>query len=393
VSVDFEPVRVGDERRRIEPAVLVAGILVAALVVAVVKPWESANPSAPTSSPVAVAASSAPASPRPTPTTSPTPAPDDIDFWDVVAPILGVHDEWGVQALVADISSSTTDGRPTELGARWAPWAPSPDGADVTLEPGEFPAYSLGLTYPTGDAPMDARFWHVRDDGELEWIAAVALPAGPPGSPRLFIRTSPDAPDAWPTGTYRVDVLRDDGVARLTLTLAASRTPEPGTPTEPEPETGLVSPADSDPSAVRRGMFATIDGAGVPVDVAPARPLDEIDAWRAARQGGVEGEGRLVASAFLPRATGLGVMLTPHASVELAVLRRLAPSPLAPVPPARGGISSAQGRTPYVVFSAREGEALAPGVYALSVSWSDESGLHAGTWHVELLPGQVPTFN
>ena len=70
---------------------------------------------------------------------------------------------------------------------------------------------------------------------------------------------------------------------------------------------------------------------------------------------------------------------------------RLAPSPLAPVPPARGGLSESQGRTPYVVFAAPDGEALAAGVYALSVSWTDDAGLHATTWHVELLPG--PRFN
>jgi hypothetical protein len=28
-----------------------------------------------------------------------------------------------------------------------------------------------------------------------------------------------------------------------------------------------------------------------------------------------------------------------------------------------------------------------PGVYAISVAWSDGAGTHQGTWHVELRPG------
>jgi hypothetical protein len=99
----------------------------------------------------------------------------------------------------------------------------------------------------------------------------------------------------------------------------------------------------------------------------------------------------VVARVFLPRATGLGVMLTAHASIELAVMRRLTPIPLVPTPPARGGISDSQGRTPFVVFPAPDGRALAPGVYAISASWSDGTGLHAATWHVELRPGPVAT--
>jgi len=57
------------------------------------------------------------------------------------------------------------------------------------------------------------------------------------------------------------------------------------------------------------------------------------------------------------------------------------------VPPVHGGISESEGRTPYVVFEGPGGGALAPGVYALSVSWTDPDGLHAGTWQVELRPG------
>ena len=32
---------------------------------------------------------------------------------------------------------------------------------------------------------------------------------------------------------------------------------------------------------------------------------------------------------------------------------------------------------------------MTPGVYALSIDWTDALGSHAGTWHVELRPGPV----
>jgi hypothetical protein len=84
-------------------------------------------------------------------------------------------------------------------------------------------------------------------------------------------------------------------------------------------------------------------------------------------------------------------MLTSHASVRLAIVRRLAPDANFLAQPMMGGISESQGRTPYLVFAPRGGGAWPPGVYAITVRWTDAGGLHVETWHVELTPGPLLT--
>jgi hypothetical protein len=94
-----------------------------------------------------------------------------------------------------------------------------------------------------------------------------------------------------------------------------------------------------------------------------------------------------VAAAYVPRATGLGVMLTNHAAIQLAIVRRIAPDARFLAAPMMGGISETRGRTPWVAFAPRDGGALPPGVYAMTVRWTDPAGFHDETWHVELPPG------
>ena len=113
----------------------------------------------------------------------------------------------------------------------------------------------------------------------------------------------------------------------------------------PPTQTGLIGAYDSNPSGVHIGLFATVEGLGLPIGVIAGRPLDEASAWLDMLRGPVGGAAQAVAAVSLPRATGLGVMLTNHGFVQLAVLRRLAPTELAPAPPARGGISDMQGQT------------------------------------------------
>jgi len=96
-----------------------------------------------------------------------------------------------------------------------------------------------------------------------------------------------------------------------------------------------------------------------------------------------------IVQGFLPRATGLGVMLGPNVDVQMADLARLAPDPLITQPPVHAGLVPRNGLSPYVLFDGPARRALEPGVYAVSVSWRDAGGLHAGTWHVELRPGPI----
>ena len=143
-----------------------------------------------------------------------------------------------------------------------------------------------------------------------------------------------------------------------------------------------MTAAESDPSGIQSGLFATVDGSAVSI---PAPSRSRSASHRRGATLAVAG-GSSVASAYLPRATGLGVMLTSHAAVGTASIRRLAPDPLPDPPAASGGISNMRGRTPFVVFQAPDG-VWPPGVYALTVDWEDAAVPTHASWHVELRPG------
>jgi len=401
VSVDFEPVRIDGRRPRIDPVVVGAVVVVVVLVVAIAKPWES-NGSGASPPPAAIASTPAgsPGTFAPAATAraraARTPGPSAgllAPRWGDVADVVGDHGIPGVLAVVGQVNRFTIEGgAPVNYGSQWTSLEPGADDP-VNILPGDETVFAMGLTFLAGEAPEDVRVWHVRRDGGFDWIDTGEIEPPSPDDPRLFVQRAPVSTEIepWRPGNYRIDILRAGRIERLAVGLADPSGAVPFVDRPATSETRLVAASDSDPSAVRIGLFATVDGLGVSLDVATSRPLDEADAWIAADDPPGGGEAPAVAKVFLPRATGLGVMLTSHASVELAVMRRLSPIPLAPTPPARGGISDSQGRTPYVVFAAPDGQALTPGVYAISVSWSDDAGLHAATWHVELRPGPIPT--
>jgi hypothetical protein len=297
----------------------------------------------------------------------------------------------GVLAVTGRVDRFTASGVDAGFAASWVPAPAAVDGVGPNpgVRSGEADVLGLGITFAAGGAPRDVRVWLERIGGE-EWIDAVPVPGRGPDDPVVLMRpTASGAVEPFEAGHYRLDLLRKDRIDRIAVGIPDSTGSVPDPSRWPIAESRLVPAADSDPSAVRFGLFATVDGFAVSLPGAQGRPFDELDAWDATAAAPDIGTAPAVVTAFLPRATGLGVMLTSHASVQLADLSRLAPTPLIPVPPVRGGISESQGRTPYVVFEGPEGRALEPGVYALSVSWTDASGLHAGTWHVELRPGPV----
>jgi hypothetical protein len=400
VSQEFEPIRIGSGGRGVAPVVV--GVLVVALGLglAIVKPWESdgsADGSRPTS-PAGLAdqPSAAPIGSDPSPAVAASPARITPEVtarprsptWSEVTRVIRPHDVWGVRAIVAERPADDREsGFTRPFFESWAPTVTDPDGTERGFVDREgLLVVGLGLSFPPDQRPQDARIWRVHTGDRLEWIDTQAIEAGSPDGAFLFVETSSPT---WRSGDYRIDVLVDDAVRRIMLQIPDRNGQIPELEPWPPTQTGLIGALDSDPSGVRVGLFATVDGVGVPIGVVPGRPLDEEGAWLEALRGSVGGVTPSIATVYLPGATGLGVMLTNHGFVHLAELRRLAPSELAPAPPARGGISDTQGRTPFVVFGAPSGEAMAPGVYAISVSWTDDSGLHAGTWHVELRPGPV----
>ena len=269
----------------------------------------------------------------------------------------------------------------------WTATSKDPSGADsavVTRRGADVAA--LGVTVPDGVQPQAVRFWRLHKSNEFEWINAARIDDQAQARAPLLVRIpllDGVSTVAWEAGQYRVDVLTADGIHRISVVIEQQFGDAPGPDDWPTTGPGTVAATASDPSAIRIGLFATVDGAAVSIPSRKSEPLSEVATWSDMAQV----SGPIVGAMYLPRATGLGVMLTSHAAVKGATIRRIAPEPLPDPPEASGGISDAQGRTPYIVFAEPDGGVWTPGVYALTVDWDDAAGTHHGTWHVALLPG------
>ena len=399
MSVGFDPVRLGPKRRRIDP--LMGGVVAVsiALGIAVVKPWEpGSSPAVPGPSVAAVAgtATAPSTSPTPRPTARiarvPTPAGNPPPAWAAIEPAIAAHDTWGGRVILVGRRVGVGSGASPSFVERWAATTPDPDGFDTAFLAREDQAVvALGITFPPGLDPLDVRIWLVHANDELEWIDARPLQRGHSDGAFTFVRFGPAGAgfQPWDAGTYRVDVLAGDEVHRIVLQIPGRFGNVPAPDDWAPTEENLVAPDASDPSEVRAGLFATVDGVGVPLTNSTGPLLGEEEAWRDVIPGGPATHTPVVGVAYLPRATGLGVMLTSHAGVRGAVVRRIAPNALFVAQPTLGGISTLHGRTPYVVFAPRVGGAWIPGVYAVTVRWTDAAGLHDETWTTELLPGPL----
>jgi len=366
--------------------VLGVAVMAVALVAAIAKPWEAA-PTAPRPAPslVAVTAPEQASTPSPAPRITPS-APDWLEITSVVT----AHHDWGVTAVLAGLPGGTglqvsPQGR--RYAERWTGTSTDSAGVDFAyVDRDDRSIAALGVTVPSGEIPRSVRIWRLHQGNELEWMNAARIDdlAASPG-PLLVRMPLIDgvASAPWDAGQYRVDVLTSNGIHRISVFIpnrfGSVPRPDAWAPTA----SGIVAATASDPSAVRIGLFATVDGTAVAIPARESAPLGEAQAW-----GDLAASSdATVAAMYLPRATGLGVMLTPHAALRAATIRRLAPDPLPDPPPVMGGVSESQGRTPYVVFPAPDGRVWEPGVYAVSVDWTDAAGRHEGTWHVELRPG------
>lgn len=390
MSVDFDPVRLGPRRRRVDPVVVgVIGVVVA-LAVAVIKPWDQRDEARPAPGPsVAVAVPSIGATHEPTPAASiatapPVPEAAIPPSWADVASAVTTRDAWGVRAITIDqrLYKPSTGSQYHEL---WSAATRSAAVETATVGRSSDPISILGFTSPRAEQPRDVRIWRVHRDDQVEWIDAVPVGAQPAEATGLFLRppTERGTLTPWDPGRYLVDILVAHGIHRLSVIVPdTSGIVPPLDVWAPDPLT-TVDAGASDPSDIAVGMFATVDGVGVALPARQTHPLDDDAAWLDLN----DGENDVVATAYEPRASGLGVMLTSHASVSSAVITRLAPEGRFSAPEATGGLSAIRGRTPYVLFAAPDGVAWAPGVYAITVAWSDAAGAHEGTWHVELRPG------
>jgi len=386
MSVEFDPVRLGRRRRGVEPVVVGVAVMSVAIVFAIAKPWERVATS-PGPAASGVAAIAADPSPTRRPVMTPRSTPSGPD-WAAVTESVTPHEGWGVAAFL--IARRGSSGIPVSPVApryieRWARTSSDATGSDtVYVNREDRSIAALGVTTPNGVQTRAVRIWRLHAGDELEWIDAARIDDGAANGTPLLVRPplADGAAMPWDAGHYRVDVLTGDGIHRISVLIPNRFGNVPG-PDEWEPPTSnVVTAAESDPSGIQSGLFATVDGSAVSIPAPESEPLGESQAWSDVAVGG----GSSVASAYLPRATGLGVMLTSHAAVGTASIRRLAPDPLPDPPAASGGISNMRGRTPFVVFQAPDG-VWTPGVYALTVDWEDAAGPHHASWHVELRPG------
>jgi hypothetical protein len=194
--------------------------------------------------------------------------------------------------------------RSTEL---WTPTPGESGGADtavVTRAGAEVAA--LGITVPDALPVRAIRLWRLHQSNELEWIDATRIDEqAQPAAPLLVRLPLLDGlePVPWEAGQYRVDLLVGDGIHRISVVIAQQFGDPPGPDDWPTSLPDTVEATASDPSGVQFGLFATVDGTGVSIPSRETEPLDEAQAW----------DDAAVVAAYLPRATGLGVMLTSHA--------------------------------------------------------------------------------
>ena len=333
---------------------------------------------------LAAASPSVPPTPRASQRRAPTAGPLQ-PAWAEIAPEVTPHDLLGVRTIVAEPGAT---GRPegTTFGEGWAP-AAEVGGVDRVRVANEDRAIvAMGPTFPTDAGAADARIWRVHAGGVLEWVDARPIEPEDPAGSFLFVRTGRGgAPYTWwPAGTYRIDVLGADGIHRIDVDIPGRFGLVPAPDAMVIPVVGVVPAAGSDLSSIRPGLFATADGFGVALAATQTRPLDAAGAWNDLAGFGAGA----VATAFLPTASGLGVMLAPNADVEDASLVRLSPNGVAAAPAVLGnGLVDRNARTPDVLFVAPDWGPWPAGVYAITVRWRDGGGTHTGTWHVELRPG------
>ena len=388
LAASFATQPIAPRRRRFDPVVGVAAVVVLGIGLAVLKPWDGdagsgrvASPD--TSPPEALAATPDPPGATDDPTTA-RPASGPSIAWRQVAPIMQVRDAWGVRAIVRDPEPAAASEQPTagRLTERWAEvTAVEGDAEPVVLETPDQGVLALGVTFPSDALPLDMRVWLEADDGTWVWIGAKPLDPAPAfGGYLLGSPTVRGLPlETWPAGRYRIDVLTGQGIRHLHIGLPDRFEVVPG-PDGPAARTdgSLRSPfAPRFPAGIEAGPFLVAGGEVRLLPTEPASaPLDAATLWR---------DG--TASVHAPDATGLGVLF-PAGSTEASATLHL----VAPVDgPAQGrramGMRLAEGRAPFAVFRAPNGAAWAPATYRIEAAWTSEDGeRRTAMYALELLP-------
>jgi hypothetical protein len=404
VSVEFEPVKLGPRRRRVDPVAIGTLIVVIGLGAAVAKPWNAAADPA-SGGADSEDAGSTPAPSLPRPSVAPSPAIAAVlprilrpvttasyATWGEVRAAVRPHDAWGIRAIVGRPSALLAPAGDLSFAEIWnglpvAPRNPPP----IDIEPNDQTVVAIGITFPAAHTPIDARIWLVHPD-RLEWIDSEPLDPNPASGGFLYRSLGADGlPRNWTAGRYRLDVLVDGGIRRFGFTLPNRFEIVPdGSEPAPVPA-GLIDPAGGALPDLPVGLFMTASGVSIPLRASAGPPLGEVGAWLDVDPGTNRAPRSHVASVFAPAATGLGVRLPDGSLIERSTLVRLAPEPLAGEPELVGEAIRSPPPPAHVLYRPPGGGAWLPGVYQLSVAWTDAAGHHDRSWHVELLPGPNQT--
>ena len=383
---------------------MAVGVLVVliALVAAVAKPWNAgADPAA--AGPGVDVAEATPSAGTPPPRTaaSASPAPDlprdgqalttaSYATWDRVRAAVQPHDAWGIRAITGRPAGLLAPAGELRFEEVWdqLPTAPRTPPA-IDIEPNDRTVVAIGITFPPSHTPIDARIW-LEHPSRLEWIDTQALDSSPSGGGFLYRIVGADGTVRnWSAGRYRVDVLVDGGVQRFEFTLPNRFEIVPDGAEPPQERANLIDPAGGALPSLPIGLFATAGGVSIPLRADDGPPLTEVGAWLDVDPGTRQAPRSHVAAAFVPAATGLGVVLPAGSVVGQSSLVRLAPDPLPGNPELVADDAAAPRQAAHVLYRAPGGGAWTPGVYRISIQWTDSTGRHDRSWHVELRPGPV----
>ena len=397
-SAEFKPIKLGPRRRRIDPVAIGLVAVVAALGLAVVKPWGGGAPG------IAAVPSSAPPPASAAPPVISTRGALVPPTWSDVLPVISRRTEWGIRTIVigaATAPSAATPSAATPSSAaskRYAErWVAADfrglDHASAVVNGDDGAIVALGVTFPKDETPLAVRIWLDHSGGELEWMDAQSIDAVPAHGAYLFLRRSVAgaAVRSWGPGRYRVDVLLGKRIRRITVEIPDRTGVVPDPVAWPNDDARARVFNASALNGLPLGLFAEVGGAMVPLASSAGPELDETRAWLDVDPAATGPEPRsFVARTFQPHAFGLGVVLPPWSMVRSAVLRRLAAPDATSAPLVDGFITGSGSAISFVAFAPTGGAAWRPGVYALSVAWSDGDGAHDRAWHVELRPGPLP---
>lgn len=395
-SASFEPQRLTPPRRRLDPAVVGAIVVVLALGAAILKPWGGLAPS--DEREIAAEASGSATDPAtdPVPTASAAVATlhdpavaAPILSWPTAASVIRPHDRWGVRAIVPAMEPDSIDpvtGEVTSVMERWSDATKAMRRSDsASSDPlvlgMEQVVLALGLTFPPQDMALDYRVWQATADDTWTWLDVVPLEPRPVagtfllGPPIIESRQ----PRSWPTGRYRLEVLTTTGMQYLDVALPGRWEQAPDVGASDSGRDPLRSPFSPSFDAIDGpGPFVVEDGQARTVvsDLAPTGVTDLESLW-------LDGTGVTHA----PRATGIGLMLAADTRELSATLHRvgLGGGPAA----ARRvtGLRFADGRFPFVIFRGLRGAAWEPGTYRIDASWTDATGRRSAAYHLQLRPG------